>query len=367
MGGSVPPHRLAVDVTDTLRLADGLVCPVPTVTTDRVQLGHGSGGKMSAALLRERFLPHLNNPILAQLGDAAVVSLLGGDIAVSTDTFVVNPVEFPGGNIGSLAVHGTLNDVAMMGAVPRFLSAGFIIEEGLDFDLLDRVIAAMAAAARAAGVPLVTGDTKVVERGKADHLYINTTAIGTLHGDFRPAPERATPGDAVIVTGPIGCHGMAIMSARESLGFDTEIVSDSAMLFPLVERLGDRFGADVHVLRDPTRGGVASALNEIAAASRVGVMLEEEAVPIPGPVAAACEMLGLDPLYVANEGVMLAILPERLVDAALQVLRTHPLGTLAMCIGRVVADHPGMVVMRTAIGGTRVVDMLPGDQLPRIC
>lgn len=354
-------------MTDLLPFAEGLTCPVPAAAIDRVQLGHGSGGKLSAALLRERFLPHLGNPILEQLGDAAVVSLLGGDIALSTDTFVVDPVEFPGGNIGSLAVHGTLNDVAMMGATPRFLSAGFIIEEGLDFALLDRVIEAMAGAARAACVPLVTGDTKVVERGKADCLYINTTAIGTLHGDFRPAPNRAAPGDAVIVTGPIGRHGMAIMSARDSLGFETEIISDSAMLFPLVERLGDRLGADVHVLRDPTRGGVASALNEIAAASGVGVVLEEDAVPIPGPVAAACEMLGFDPLYVANEGVMLVILPERVADSALQALRGHPLGESAVCIGRVVADHPGMVVMHTEIGGHRVVDMLPGDQLPRIC
>jgi hydrogenase expression/formation protein HypE len=363
----VLPNPWAADVTDLIRLGDGLVCPVPAATTDRVQLGHGSGGKLSAALMRDRFLPHLTNPILAQLGDAAVLSLPGGEIALSTDTFVVNPVEFPGGNIGSLAVHGSLNDVAMMGAVPRFLSAGFIIEEGLAFDLLERVIAAMAGAARAAGVPLVTGDTKVVERGKADQLYINTTAIGTLHGDFRPAPERAAPGDAVIVTGPIGCHGMAIMSARESLGFEAEIVSDSAALYPLVQRLGDRLGADVHVLRDPTRGGVASALNEIATTSHVGVVLEEDALLIPGPVAAACEMLGLDPLYVANEGVMLAILPERLVDTALQALRSHPLGASAARIGRVVAEHPRMVVMRTAMGGTRVVDMLPGDQLPRIC
>jgi hydrogenase expression/formation protein HypE len=255
----------------------------------------------------------------------------------------------------------------MMGAVPRFLAAGFIIEEGLEFALLDRVIAAMAGAAGAAGVPLVTGDTKVVERGKADLLYINTTVLGTLHGDFRPAPDRAAPGDAIIVTGPIGLHGMAIMSARENLGFDTEIVSDAATLFPLVERLRDQPGAAVHVLRDPTRGGVASALNEIAAASRVGMVLEEEAVPIPGPVAAACEMLGLDPLYVANEGVMLAIVPEHLADAALRSLRGHPLGASAARIGRVVAEHPGMVVMHTGIGGHRVVDMLPGDQLPRIC
>lgn len=354
-------------MTDTLRLANGLVCPAPAAPTERIQLGHGSGGKLSAALLRERFMPQLGNPALAQLGDAAVLPVFGGEIAFSTDTFVVSPLEFPGGNIGSLAVHGTLNDVAMMGAVPRFLSAGFVIEEGLEFAVLDRVIGAMAAAARAAGVPLVTGDTKVVERGKADGLYINTTGIGTLDGACRPAPERATSGDAVIVSGPIACHGMAIMAAREGLGFETEIESDSAALHPLVVRLAERFGAEVHVLRDPTRGGVASALNEIAAASGVGIVLDEEALPIPGPVSAACEILGLDPLYVANEGVMLAILPERLADAAVEALRAHPLGARAVRIGRVVTAHPAMVVMRTAMGGTRVVDMLPGDQLPRIC
>ncbi len=353
-------------MTDAL-LLEALTCPAPAGPIERVQLGHGSGGKMSAALLRDRFLPHLANPVLEQLGDAAVVSVFGGEIAVSTDTFVVNPVEFPGGNIGSLAVHGTLNDIAMMGAVPRFLSAGFVIEEGLEFAVLDRVIAGMAAAARTAGVPLITGDTKVVERGKADGLYVNTTGIGVLEGRCRPAPDRARDGDAVIVSGPIGRHGMAIMVAREGLGFEAEIESDSALLHPLVAQLADQFGADVHVLRDPTRGGVASALNEIAAAAQVGIVLDEEAVPVPGPVAAACEMLGLDPLYVACEGVMLVILPETLADLAVQALRAQPLGREATRIGRVVAAHPGMVVMRTAIGGTRVVDMLPGDQLPRIC
>ena len=345
----------------------GLACPVPGAATDRVQLGHGSGGKMSAALLRDHFMPALANPVLAQLGDGAVLPVHGGEIALSTDTFVVHPVEFPGGNIGSLAVHGSLNDVAMMGATPRFLSAGFVIEEGLPFDLLDRVVGAMAAAAREAGVPLVAGDTKVVERGKADQLYINTTAVGTLHGELRPGPARAATGDVIIVSGPIGRHGMAIMSAREGLGLSSEITSDSAALYPLVERLGARLGKELHTLRDPTRGGVASALNEIAAASGVGMVLEEGAIPIPGAVAAACEILGFDPLYVANEGVMLAILPAKLAGAALETLRSHHLGTGAVVIGRVVSEHPGMVVMRTGIGGTRVVDLLPGDQLPRIC
>ncbi|HET7603530.1 MAG TPA: hydrogenase expression/formation protein HypE [Gemmatimonadales bacterium] len=354
-------------MTDTARLAEGISCPAPAAATDRVQLGHGSGGKMSAALLRERFLPHFDNDILRQLGDAAVLPFAGGELAFSTDTFVVNPVEFPGGNIGSLAVHGTLNDVAMMGAVPRYFSAGFVVEEGLELALLDRVIGAMAAAARTANVPLVTGDTKVVERGKADGLYINTTGIGTLEGPVRPAPHRAAPGDVVLLSGPIGRHGMAIMAAREGLAFEAAIESDSALLYPLVKRLGQCLGGELHVLRDPTRGGVASALNEIAAASQVGIELDEGAVQVPGPVAAACEMLGLDPLYVANEGVLLAFVPAARAGESLDALRAEPLSGDAVAIGRVVAAHAGMVIMRTAIGGSRVVDMLPGDQLPRIC
>ncbi|MFZ5624717.1 MAG: hydrogenase expression/formation protein HypE [Gemmatimonadota bacterium] len=344
-----------------------LTCPVPLVATDRVQLGHGSGGKMSAALLRERFLPHFGNPVLATLGDAAVISAAGAELAFSTDTFVVNPLEFPGGNIGALAVHGTVNDLAMMGATPLYLSAGFVLEEGLPFDLLDRVIATMAAAARDAGVALVTGDTKVVERGRADGMYINTSGIGLIDPACRPGPHAVREGDVLLVSGPIGRHGMAIMSAREGLAFEAAIQSDSANLAPLVASLRRRLGADLHALRDPTRGGVASALNELAQASQVGVLLDETALPIPGPVAAACEMLGLDPLYVANEGILLAFVPEVRVADALDALRGHAIGADATVIGCAVAAHPGMVLLRTGIGGTRVVDMLPGDQLPRIC
>jgi hydrogenase expression/formation protein HypE len=344
-----------------------LVCPTPISVEDRVQLGHGSGGKMSAALLKARFLPHFANDVLAQLGDAAVVEVNGQELAISTDTFVVNPLEFPGGNIGSLAVHGTVNDLAMMGARPLYLSAGFVLEEGLPFEVLDRVVSAMGVAARTAGVLLVTGDTKVVERGKADGVFINTTGIGLVAPDFTPGPGRARTGDAVLVSGPLGRHGIAIMTAREGIAFETEIQSDSAILYPLVERLRAAAGPDVHTLRDPTRGGLASALNEIAAASGVGIALVERHIPIPPAVAAACEMLGFDPLYVANEGVLVAFVPEPLADAALAALRDHPLGRDAARIGRVVEAHPGMVVLETAIGGTRVVDMLPGDQLPRIC
>jgi hydrogenase expression/formation protein HypE len=344
-----------------------IVCPTPITTSERVQLGHGSGGKMSAALVRERFLPHFANDILGQLGDAAIVDINGQALAISTDTFVVQPLEFPGGNIGSLAVHGTVNDLAMMGARPCWLSAGFVLEEGLPLDLLDRVVQAMGTAAREAGVLLVAGDTKVVERGKADGIFINTTGVGLRPANFAPAPARAQAGDAVIVSGLIGRHGIAIMTAREGIAFEAEVTSDSAALTPLVERLRESVGDAVHTLRDPTRGGLASALNEIAAAAGVGIALEETALPIPAPVAAACEMLGFDPLYVANEGVLVAFVPERFADTALDALRRHPLGRAAARIGRVTSEHAGLVVLETAIGGTRVVDMLPGDQLPRIC
>jgi hydrogenase expression/formation protein HypE len=354
-------------MADRTLLAEGLTCAIPSAAPDRVQLGHGSGGKLTAALLRDRFLPALGNPILSQMGDAAVVAVGPAEIAISTDTFVVQPLEFPGGNIGSLAVHGTLNDLAMMGARPCCLTAGFVLEEGLPFELLDRVVAAMAESARAAGVPVVAGDTKVVERGSVDGLYLNTTGVGLLDPHFRPAPDRARPGDAVLVSGPIGRHGMAVMAARGGLAFEAEIVSDSASLVPLVERLRGEVGGEVHVLRDPTRGGVASALNEIAGTSGVGIELAESAIPIPGAVAAACEMLGLDPLYVANEGVLLAIVSAASADRTLAALRSDSLGGEAAIVGEVVAEHPGLVSLTTAIGGSRIVDLLPGDQLPRIC
>ncbi len=347
--------------------ASGVVCPAPVAAADRVQLGHGSGGKLSAALLRERFLPHFGNPILDQLGDAAVLTLPTGEIAISTDTFVVRPLEFPGGNIGALAVHGTVNDLAMMGAEPRYLTLGVVLEEGLAFEVLDRILATMAAATAEAGVTIVTGDTKVVERGKADGVYINTTGVGLLHPVVRPAPHRAAPGDAVLVSGMLGRHGMAVMALREGLEFETTITSDTASLWPLVRAMRDALGADLRVLRDPTRGGLASACNEIAAASGTGIVLDEVALPIPADVGAACEMLGLDPIYVANEGVLVAIVPAARADAALAVLRAHSLGASSRRIGEVVSRHPGMVVLRTALGGTRVVDLLPGDQLPRIC
>jgi len=321
---------------------------------------------MSAELLRDRFLPRFGNPFLAELGDGARIPVSGSEVVVSTDTFVVSPIEFPGGNIGHLAVHGTVNDLAMMGATPRYLSAGFVLEEGLELAVLDRVLDAMATAAAACGVEIVTGDTKVVERGRADGLYVNTTGIGFLHDGFRPSPVRAQVGDSIIVSGPVGRHGMAIMAVREGLAFEAEIVSDTASLAPLVDELRKRVGADVRCLRDATRGGLASALNEIARASRVGIALTGS-VPVPSAVEAACEMLGLDPLYVANEGVLVAFVAREREAEALAALRAHHVGSGAATIGNTVSQHPGMVVLRTGLGGSRVVDMLPGDQLPRIC
>lgn len=344
-----------------------IVCPTPIATTERVQLGHGSGGKMSATLIRDRFLPLLGNEVLAQLADAGIVDIAGQSLAISTDTFVVQPLEFPGGNIGSLSVHGTVNDLAMMGARPCWLSAGFVLEEGLRLDVLDRVVRGMADASRTAGVSLVAGDTKVVERGKADGIFINTTGIGLRAPDFAPMPARARVGDAVIVSGPIGRHGIAIMTAREGIAFEAEVTSDSAILTPLVDALRHEAGNAIHTLRDPTRGGLASALNEIAGAAGIGIVIDEDDLLIPGPVAAACEMLGFDPLYVANEGILVAFVAADFADAAVAALRGHPLGRAATRIGRCVREHPGMVVLATSIGGTRVVDMLPGDQLPRIC
>ncbi len=345
----------------------GLSCPAPAPEGDRVLLGHGSGGKLSAALLRDRFLPRFENPALAALGDGAEVDLGRERMALSTDTFVVSPLEFPGGDIGLLAVHGTLNDVVMMGAEPVCLSAGFVLEEGLPLALLDRVLDSMAGAARSAGVPLVTGDTKVVERGKADGMFINTTGVGRMREGFRPAPDRARPGDRVLVSGPIGRHGIAVMAMREGLGFEAAIESDTAYLGPLVEALEACCGESIRCLRDPTRGGVASTLNEIAAASGVSIMLEDQAIPVPSPVVAACEMLGLDPLYVANEGILVAIVASGEEDAALEALRAHPEGEGAAVVGVVEEGRAGLVSLKTGLGGRRVVDMLPGDQLPRIC
>jgi len=344
----------------------GLSCPVSLPARSRILLGHGSGGRLSADLLRDVFLPALGNPVLNRLEDQALVSVNGAQLAFTTDSFVVKPLFFRGGDIGSLSVHGTINDLAMGGAQPLFLSAAFILEEGLPIDTLKRVVASMHQAAVNAGVSIVTGDTKVVEKGSADGLFINTTGIGRVRDGISLSAAHAQPGDAILVSGHLGDHGIAILAEREGLQFETEVGSDSAALHTLVAQLLGST-AEVRCLRDPTRGGLSSTLNEIAASSHVGMELNETAIPVREEVRGACEMLGLDPLYVANEGKLVAIVAPSAADIALHVLRGHPLGSDAAIIGRVVSDHPRMVVMRTPLGTTRIVDMLAGDQLPRIC
>ena len=332
----------------------------------RIDLAHGSGGRAMAQLIEELFARHLDNPFLAQGDDGAVLPGADGRLVMATDSHVISPLFFPGGNIGSLSVHGTLNDLAVMGARPLWLSAAFILEEGFPLADLARIVESMGEASRAAGVPIVTGDTKVVERGKGDGVFITTTGVGSLPPGRDVSGRHARPGDVVLISGTLGDHGMAIMAARENLGFETPIVSDSAALHGLTEALFAS-GARVHTLRDPTRGGLATTLNEIARQSGVGIVLDETALPINPAVAAACEFLGLDPLYVANEGKLLAIVAPDDADAALAALRAHPLGARAARIGTVQADTHHFVQMTTTLGGRRIVDWLNGDPLPRIC
>jgi hydrogenase expression/formation protein HypE len=345
----------------------GFACPIPKSEHATVQLAHGGGGRLTQSLIERMFLTAFDNPALSILHDGALLDLEGSRIAVSTDSFVVSPLFFPGGDIGSLAVHGTINDIAMCGARPLALSAGFILEEGLEMEDLWRVVLSMKEAASAAGVPIVTGDTKVVDRGKGDGIFINTTGLGTVAPGVEISPRRARPGDLVLINGPVADHGIAIMSVREGLQFDTALESDTAPLHGLVGRILAVAGGDVHVLRDPTRGGLASALNEIATASRTGIRIEEADIPLREEVRGACEILGLDPLYVANEGKCLAIVDRGKAEVVLSALREDPLGREAAVIGEVVEDHPGKTVLRSRIGGSRVVDMLSGEQLPRIC
>lgn len=344
----------------------GLSCPVPITDYKTVLIAHGGGGKLTQQMIQKMFLSQFKNEFLEPLHDGAVFSVNDTRVAFSTDSYVVNPVFFPGGDIGELAVNGTVNDLAMCGARPLYLSAAFIIEEGLPMEDLWRVVLSMQQAARNAGVMLVTGDTKVVDKGKGDKIFITTSGIGIVDKGIDIAPGNARAGDAIIVNGPIAVHGMAIMSVREGLEFDTQIESDTAPLNGLVDAMLTA-SREVHVLRDPTRGGVASALNEIASSARVGIRIEEEAIPISEEVRGACEILGLDPLYVANEGKLLAFVPAPVAQDILSIMRAHPLGKDSVIIGEVVAGHPGVVLMKSRIGGTRVVDMLSGEQLPRIC
>ncbi len=346
---------------------DGMTCPLPLSHHPTVQMAHGGGGRMSQKLIDGMFVKAFDNPVLQTLHDGALLELGGARLAFSTDSFVIRPLFFPGGDIGSLAVHGTVNDVAMCGARPLVISAAFILEEGFPMEDLWRITCSMQAAATEAGVTVVTGDTKVVDRGKGDGVYINTSGLGLLEDGIDISPRRARPGDAVIVSGAIAVHGIAIMSVREGLEFETRLESDSAALNSMVASLMERAGERLHVLRDPTRGGVASALNEIAAQAGAGIRLEETSIPIWEEVRGGCEILGLDPLYVANEGKCLAIVESSAADATLAEMQEHPLGQEAAIIGEVVAEHPGRVVLKSRIGGKRIVDMLSGEQLPRIC
>jgi hydrogenase expression/formation protein HypE len=345
-------------------------CPLPQSQYDRILLGHGSGGRLTADLIQRVFVPGFDNEVLAALEDQATVSLDGRDngprVAFTTDSFVVRPLFFPGGDIGKLAVHGTVNDLAVGGAVPRFLSAAFILEEGLALNDLKRIVASMREACDTAGVALVTGDTKVVDRGKGDQVFITTTGIGLVPEGRFLSIRNARPGDRILVSGTIGDHGIAIMSVREGIEFETVLESDTAPLASLTGALLEACPS-IRCMRDPTRGGLSSALNELAAASRVGVRLTEAAIPIRPEVHAACEMLGLDPLYVANEGKLMAVVPPEDADHVLEVMRGHPLGRSAAMIGEVVGEHSGLVLLRSLVGGERVVTLLAGEQLPRIC
>lgn len=334
-----------------------------------ITLSHGSGGKATHNLIEGVFGPAFSNPLLDSLDDAAIIALGASParLAFTTDSYVVNPLFFPGGDIGTLAVHGTINDLAMAGAQPLYLSTGFILEEGFAIKDLRRIVDSMASAACEAGVAIVTGDTKVVERGKADGLFINTAGVGIVHPEAHVGQDQLQSGDVVLVNGSLGDHGASILLARESLELESTIQSDTAPLHTLVTELMNAFGSRIHALKDPTRGGVATSLNEMAQASEVAVVIEEAAIPIRTDVRGVCEILGLDPLTLANEGKLLVVVAPEIADAALALMRAHPLGREAVIIGTVQEEPPAMVFMRTAIGGKRVLDMLVGDPLPRIC
>ena len=348
---------------------NGWTCPIPLKNYPTIVMGHGAGGKMMNDLIQHLFASEFHNDLLAQLGDSTALELSannGQRLAFSTDSFVVSPLFFPGGDIGELAVNGTVNDLAMSGAKPLFLSAGFILEEGLEMETLGRISASMAQACKRAGVQVAAGDTKVVEKGHGDGVYINTTGIGLIPEGVDIAPTNARPGDAVIVSGRLGDHGIAIMSVREGLQFESEIKSDTAPLNGLVAEMLAA-SKEIHCLRDATRGGLSAVLNELAVASKVGIEFEEDKVPVSPAVNAACEMLGLDPFYIANEGKLVAFVPDAQAEKILAAMKNNEYGKEAFIIGRVTEDHPGRVVAKTAIGSSRVVDLPAGELLPRIC
>jgi len=343
-----------------------LSCPIPIDRYPHVMLAHGGGGKFMHQLIEKMFLPSFRNERLQTRHDGAVINLNGSRLAFSTDSYVVQPLFFPGGDIGSLAIHGTVNDLAMCGARPLYLSCGLIIEEGLPMETLWRVIQSMKKAAESSGVELVTGDTKVVDKGKGDGIFINTAGIGIIEHDLSISPQNVQPNDAIIISGDVGKHGIAIMAEREGLAFESTIESDSAPMASLVQELIDA-GIEIHCLRDLTRGGLASALVEIAETAKLQIEIDERSIPVQEQVQGACEILGLDPIYVANEGRFVAIVPADDAKRTLEIMRTHMLGANAEIIGRVIQNPSGLVTMKSKIGVTRIVDMLSGEQLPRIC
>lgn len=343
-----------------------LNCPKPETEFDVITLGHGSGGLLTHQLLQSGVFSVLKNEWLSEQHDGACFSL-NGPVAFSTDSYVITPVFFPGGNIGELAVNGTVNDLAMCGAIPKYLSLSFIIEEGLPMESFRKILASVRSAAEKSNIQIVTGDTKVVEKGKGDKIFINTSGIGCIHPKANIRYQNIEPGDRVVISGNIATHGIAVMSVRQGLEFETNIESDSVNLNHTVEKLLDVFGHGIKFLRDPTRGGVASVLNEVAEITRLGFELDEKQLPVTEQVEGACEMLGFDPLYVANEGLFIAIIKNDIAGTFLTALRQDANGTNAALIGQVTADHPGKVVMKSKIGGRRVVSYLTGEQLPRIC
>ncbi|WP_106828405.1 hydrogenase expression/formation protein HypE [Parabacteroides pacaensis] len=341
-------------------------CPVPLTEYEHILLAHGGGGRLTHQLISRIFYPAFSNSFLNQDHDGSVFPIGNRRLAVSTDSFVVDPIFFPGGNIGDLAINGTVNDLACCGATPLYLTAGFIIEEGLATEDLVTIVSSMQAAATQAGIQIITGDTKVVERGKCDKIFINTSGIGLVPDGIHISPQRATEGDVVICSGEIGIHGITILSARENLGFETMLKSDTRPLNKMINEVLLKV-KDVHVLRDPTRGGVSGTLNEIASAAEVEIVLDEATLPIPEAVKGACELLGLDPLYIANEGVVLVIVPERSAAEVLPIMRRFPEGENAKVIGKVYKTEQALVKMKTLLGSHRIVEMLSGEQLPRIC
>lgn len=343
-----------------------LSCPLPIMEHDTIQLAHGAGGRLSADLIEKLFLPRFDNNVLNKLEDQAVVNFKGKQLAFTTDSFVVDPIFFPGGDIGELAINGTVNDISMSGATPMYISVAFILEEGLPMEILHRISLSMEKAAKEAGVVIVTGDTKVVNKGSCDKIFINTTGIGFVPDGVRISAANLQVGDKILLSGTVADHGMAVMTSRENLSFQTRVKSDTAPLNGLVTAIL-KLTNEIHAMRDPTRGGVATTLNEFAKASNVGIQLYENTIPVKPEVHGACEVLGIDPLYVANEGKLIAVVSPEVSEDIFSTMRQHKYGQDASIIGEVVAEHPGIVVMRTGLGANRIVDMPVGEQLPRIC